>query len=280
MDNQYLVPQRLIVALNMAAKAHAAQRRKYDQSPYLNHLVEVMLLLVKFGHDDENLLISALLHDAIEDTNISYDELNQKFGNKVAETVLSLSDNKRLSLQERRLEQLKKAKSGSQNHQLIKLSDAISNASSIPLNWSIKRATESLEHLRKLADVCDDACPGLHQMLIEKIDFAMVAHDENIREISDKVDDYINQNRVFYCIINDDFYLSESAKNFPKNVVKMSGEFDFYIRSIRTKRLSFYVDSIAFDVLKSSANMLGIKSSEHSIEFSMLRVRLKNKSDH
>lgn len=275
MDNQYLVPQRLIVALNMAAKAHAEQRRKYDQSPYLNHLVEVMSLLIKFGHDDESLLISALLHDAIEDTNISYDELNQAFGNQVAETVLSLSDNKRLSLQERRLEQLKKAKSGSQNHRLIKLSDAISNASSIPLTWTLDRAKESLEHLRELADVCGNVCPNLYQMLMEKIDSAMVAHDENKREISDKVDDYINQNRVFYCILNDQFYLSESARNFPKNVLKMDGKFDFYMRSIRTKRLSFYLESVAFDALKASVTKRILDSFEHSVEFSLLRVKFQ-----
>lgn len=275
MDNQYLVPQRLIVALNMAAKAHAEQRRKYDQSPYLNHLAEVLSLLVKFGHDDEDLLISALLHDAIEDTNISYDELNQAFGNQVAETVLSLSDNKRLSLQERRLEQLNKAKSGSQNHRLVRLSDAISNASSIPLTWTLERAKESLEHLRKMADVCGNACPNLYQILMEKIDFAMVAHDENKREISDKVDDYINQNRVFYCILNDQFYLSESARNFPKNVLKMDGKFDFYMRSIRTKRLSFYLESVAFDSLKASVTKRILDSFEHSVEFSLLRVKFQ-----
>ncbi|MEG3767058.1 HD domain-containing protein [Alteromonas sp. 14N.309.X.WAT.G.H12] len=276
MDNQYLVPQRLIAALNMAAKAHAAQRRKFDQSPYFNHLIEVMSLLIKFGHDDEDLLISALLHDAIEDTNISYDELHQTFGNEVAETVLSLSDNKRFSLEERRLEQLAKAKNGSKNHRLIMLSDAINDASSIPASWTLESVKGSLEYLKKLGDVCGNVCPNLHQILMEKIDFALVAHDdENKCEISDKVNQFITQNRVFYCIINDEFYLSESARNFPKNVAKMDDGFDDYMRHIRTKRLSFYVDSIVFDSLKPSANMLGINSSEHPIELSMLRVKFR-----
>jgi guanosine-3',5'-bis(diphosphate) 3'-pyrophosphohydrolase len=191
MDNHNLTPCRLIEALELAAKAHVAQRRKSDQSPYLNHLIDVMSVLAKFGHVDENLLISALLHDAIEDTDVNYDQLYLMFGEEVAETVKGLSDDKLLSLQERRLEQLRKAINGTKNHKLIKISDAISNASSIPLNWSIKRAKESLNHLEKLAVACGDVCPEMHQMLLEKLDSAIVLLEKSKHEISDKIDDYI-----------------------------------------------------------------------------------------
>lgn len=275
MDNQQSIPKKLISALEISANANVDRCRKGEKPSYLSHLIEVTSMLVKFGHDDEDLLIAALLHDAIGDTNVTHDQLLQTFGKEVVETVKGLNENKRLSLQNRRLEQLAKAKSGSKNHRLIMLSDAINDASSIPASLTLESVKGSLEHLRKLGDVCGNVCPNLHQILMEKIDFALVAYGENKSEISDKVDDYINQNRVFYCILNDEFFLSESAKNFPKNVAKMDDRFDDYMRFIRTERLSFYVDLIAFDALKSSANMLGINSSEHLIEFSLLRVKFQ-----
>lgn len=266
MDNHLPAPYRLIIAMELAAKAHLEQRRKSDQSPYVNHLIEVMSLLVKLGHDDENLLISAVLHDAIEDTTVNYDQLFLMFGKEVADTVKGLSDDKTFSLQERRLGQLRKAKSGTKNHKLIKLSDAISNASSIPLNWSIKRVKESLNHLKKLADLCGDVCPDMHQMLLKKIDSAKTSLEENKREISDKLDEYIEHERVFYCILTDCFYLSESAKNHSKNVSLLGGKFDAYLRSIRSKRLSFCSESVILDSTVSKVNELGKSSLEQTIE--------------
>tara|TARA_R110001606_G_scaffold86624_2_gene196095 strand:+ start:3601 stop:4281 length:681 start_codon:yes stop_codon:yes gene_type:complete len=191
MDNQFSVAKRFLVALDLAAKAHAVLRRKSDHSPYLNHLIDVTSLLVKFGHDDEDLLITAVLHDAVEDTTVNYDQLILMFGEEVADSVKGLSDDRRLSLQERRLGQLRKAKNGTRNHKLIKLSDAISNASSMPLNWPLKQAKESLNHLKKLAGACGDVCPEMHQMLLEKLDSAIVLLEKSKHEISDKIDDYI-----------------------------------------------------------------------------------------
>ncbi|MFT6779541.1 MAG: hypothetical protein ACJAV1_003484 [Paraglaciecola sp.] len=270
MDNHIPKPYRLIMALELAAKAHVGQRRKSDQSPYLNHLIDVMSLLVKFGHDDENLLISAVLHDAIEDTTVNYDQLFLMFGEEVANTVKGLSDDKSLGLQERRLGQLRKAKSGTRNHKLIKLSDAFSNASSMPLNWTIKRAKESLNHLKKLADVCGEVCPEMHQMLLDKIDSALDSLDKIKREISDKIDDYIERKLVFYCVRNDHFYLSESAEDLPVNVAVMQGKFDTYMRSIRSEKLNFYAKPTVFENINSTVNELGFNNFNHPVEVPIL----------
>lgn len=270
MDNHHPTPYRLIVALELAAKAHVKQRRKSDQSPYLNHLIDVMSLLVKFGHDDENLLISAVLHDAIEDTTVNYDQLYLMFGEEVAVTVKGLTDDKRLSLQERRLEQLKKAKNGTRNHKLIKLSDAISNASSMPLNWPLKRAKESLNHLKNLAGACGDVCPEMYQMLLEKIDSAIDSLDKSKREISDKIDDYIERKLVYYCVRNDHFYLSESADDLPINVAVMQGKFDAYMRSIRFEKLNFYAKPTIFENINSTLSELGFNNFNHPVELPIL----------
>ncbi|AEP29385.1 HD domain-containing protein [Brumicola nitratireducens] len=270
MDKHYPAPYRLITALELAAKAHAEQRRKSDHSPYLNHLIDVMSLLVKFGHEDENLLISALLHDVIEDTFVNYEQLYLMFGEEVADTVKGLSDNKLLSIQKRKEEQLEKAKDGSVNHKLIKLSDAVSNASMIPLNWSVKQAEDSINHLKKIADICGDACPDMHQMLLETIDSSMVSLEKNKREIDDKIDGYIEQKLVFYSVRNDRFYLSESDENLPLNVSVMHGKFDGYMRSIRSDRLSFYAKPTVFENINSTVSELGIIDFNLPIETPIL----------
>jgi guanosine-3',5'-bis(diphosphate) 3'-pyrophosphohydrolase len=266
MDNHLPPPFRLIIAIELAAKAHVGQRCKSDQSPYVNHLIDVMSLLIKFGHDNENLLISAVLHDAIENTTVNYDQLFLMFGKEVADTVEGLSNDKSLSMQERRLGQLRKAKNGTKNHKLIKLSDAISNAQSIPLNWSLKRAKKSLRHLKKLSDICVDVCPYMHQMLLKKIDLAMATFEENKREISDKLDEYIEQKRVFYCILTDRFYLCERARDRLNIASLMEGKFDAYIRSIRCKKLSFCSESVSLDSINSKVSELGKRSIDQSIE--------------
>ena len=61
----------------------------------------------------------------------------------------------------------------------------------MPLNWPLKQAKESLNHLKKLAGACGDVCPEMHQMLLEKLDSAIVLLEKSKHEISDKIDDYI-----------------------------------------------------------------------------------------
>jgi|GEM_PF-1302383 len=273
MDNHFPAPYRLIIALELAAKAHVNQRRKSDNSPHLNHLIDVMSLLVKLGHDDENLLISAVLKDAIEDTDVSYDQLLLMFGEEVADTAKTLGDDKRLSMQERRLGQLRRAKSGTINHKLIELSDAIGNASSIPSNWSIKQAKESLNHLSNLAAICGDVCSEMHRLLVRKIDLAIGSLEKNKHAISEKVNDYIDQKRVFYCIVKDCFYLSESTNIHSGNAWLMSGKFDAYLRSIRSKKLSFCETALTFNEITATVSEQGnasIKEGDGAINLSRL----------
>jgi (p)ppGpp synthase/HD superfamily hydrolase len=86
--------RRLTKALLFAAEAHRNQRRKgAAQEPYLNHLIEVLDLVVQATDGtDMDIVIAALLHDVVEDTSTSYEDVAENFGERVAEIVRESSD--------------------------------------------------------------------------------------------------------------------------------------------------------------------------------------------
>jgi (p)ppGpp synthase/HD superfamily hydrolase len=120
-------PVLVIQAANVAAKWHAAQRRKgARQEPYVNHLLEVAEL-VAAGGGDQQAIIAALPHDAIEDQKISPDTIAEQFSEQVARIVLEVTDDKLLPWQERKAAQIATASGKSHSGKLI---DKISNVRS------------------------------------------------------------------------------------------------------------------------------------------------------
>ena len=98
------VPQthRILKAIAMAARAHQGQLRKDRITPYVSHVFRVCFTLRHiFGIEDEDVLIAAVLHDTVEDTTTDYDDVEEKFGSKIAEWVAQLSKDKRLPFAER-----------------------------------------------------------------------------------------------------------------------------------------------------------------------------------
>ncbi len=80
----------ILQAANFAAKAHARQKRKATSDPYINHLLRVAYSAAQAGFSTE-VIIAALLHDVIEDTPVTYEELSRKFPSRVVELVRLLS---------------------------------------------------------------------------------------------------------------------------------------------------------------------------------------------
>ncbi len=80
-------------AMEFAVKNHSGQTRKgskgepWKKIPYVNHCFEVMKTVAEFGVEDEAMLISALLHDILEDTDVTYEQLKEQFGEEVAVIV-------------------------------------------------------------------------------------------------------------------------------------------------------------------------------------------------
>jgi len=137
----------LLTALHFAADKHRMQRRKDpDASPYINHPIAVAQLLADSGVSDAVTLGAAILHDTIEDTETSYEELIEKFGPKVADTVMEVTDDKSLPKQERKRLQVEHASRMSRSAALVKLADKTCNlrdmAAFPPESWSLQRRQE------------------------------------------------------------------------------------------------------------------------------------------
>ena len=135
----------LLQALNFAALKHRDQRRKgAEASPYINHPIEVAELLARVGGvADVVTLQSAVLHDTIEDTQTTGEELEQHFGALVRRIVEEVTDDKYLPKAERKRLQIEHAPHLSSQAQLVKLADKISNVRSMmlapPLDWPHER---------------------------------------------------------------------------------------------------------------------------------------------
>lgn len=132
---------RLVNAINFSAIKHRNQRRKnQEKSPYINHPIEVTAFLTNAGITDVNILMAAVLHDTIEDTGTSYEEISLQFGSDVAETVMECSDDKSLDKVQRKKLQIEHAESISTAARLVKMSDKLSNMKDLmhnpPTHWS------------------------------------------------------------------------------------------------------------------------------------------------
>jgi len=141
----------LTKAISFAAKKHTDQKRKgADNHPYINHPLEVLNLLTNVGGvEDFDVLIAAVLHDTIEDTETTREEITGLFGAAVCGMVLELTDDKSLPKAERKRLQIEHAPHISLGARQIKLCDKISNIGDIlenpPDGWSEKRRREYVE---------------------------------------------------------------------------------------------------------------------------------------
>src|SRR5712671_45047 len=116
-------------AADFAARRHSGKARKgRGNEPYVNHLAEVANLLatVTDGTDAE-LVAAGWLHDTIEDTETTRDELVQKFSERVADLVAEVTDDMSLPKDQRQQKQIEDAPHKSPRAKLIKIADKISN---------------------------------------------------------------------------------------------------------------------------------------------------------
>ena len=134
-----------IKAVAFAAEKHRNQRRKdADASPYINHPIALANVLANEGGiQDISVLCAAILHDTIEDTETTADELQDLFGRKVTSIVLEVTDDKSLEKHVRKQRQIEHASHISHEAKLVKLADKICNLRDIfaspPADWSAER---------------------------------------------------------------------------------------------------------------------------------------------
>jgi len=160
-------------ALDFAARKHRDQRRKGAAAePYVNHLTEVAHLVAQATEgDDAVAVLGALLHDTIEDTETTGEELEREFGAEVAAVVAEVTDDKSLPKPERKRLQIEHARSKSSRARLIKIADKTSNlrgiAASPPTDWDVRRQREYLEWASKVVAECRGVSPVLEAQFDE-----------------------------------------------------------------------------------------------------------------
>lgn len=138
-------------AAYFAAKKHREQKRKgADGEPYINHPLEVVNLLVRIGGvTDPRILTAAVLHDTVEDTGVTKEEIADRFGGEISEIVMELTDDKSLPKQVRKEKQIEHAPHLSHAAKQIKICDKISNIRDVmenpPDGWSNQRRREYVD---------------------------------------------------------------------------------------------------------------------------------------
>lgn len=152
------VLSQVTAAIHFAAQKHRQQRRKgLEQTPYINHPIELMKILALDAEvQDPVVLMAALLHDTVEDTDASLEEIRQHFGADVAAVVEQLTDDKSLPREKRKQLQVEHAASMSDRAKLVKLADKISNIREIgqspPAGWSLERCLEYCDWGKRVVD--------------------------------------------------------------------------------------------------------------------------------
>jgi guanosine-3',5'-bis(diphosphate) 3'-pyrophosphohydrolase len=163
------VQQSLLNALLFAAKKHARQRRKdVEATPYINHPIAVAELLARVGGVAESdILKAAVLHDTIEDTQTTPEELERLFGTRVRLLVQELTDDKSLPKQERKRLQIEHAPKKSAGAKQIKIADKTCNIGDItpsqPADWPLQRKKEYLDWAERVVAGCRGCNPELER---------------------------------------------------------------------------------------------------------------------
>ncbi|KOC69905.1 Guanosine-3',5'-bis(diphosphate) 3'-pyrophosphohydrolase MESH1 [Habropoda laboriosa] len=150
----------IIKCVNFAAIKHKDQRRlDEEETPYINHPIGVANILIQEGQiHDPVTIVAALLHDTVEDTATTFEEIENEFGTEVCNIVREVTDDKSLAKQERKKLQIKNAPKKSYKAKLVTLADKLYNLRdlqrAIPVGWSQDRVKEYFKWSKAVIDGC------------------------------------------------------------------------------------------------------------------------------
>ncbi|MCZ8130752.1 MAG: HD domain-containing protein [Steroidobacteraceae bacterium] len=157
----------ILAAAHFAAEQHRDQRRKdLDATPYINHpLALANLLWNEGGVRDSEVIAAALLHDTIEDTKTTREDLVRQFGERVAGLVEEVTDDKRLPKAERKRLQVEHAPHLSPGAALVKIADKTCNLRDVaacpPADWPLDRRQQYFDWAKQVVDALGPVEPGL-----------------------------------------------------------------------------------------------------------------------
>ena len=162
----------ILRAVAFAAHKHRDQRRKdKDASPYINHPIALAKVLWQEGGvRDAQVIAAALLHDTLEDTETTWQELRGDFGEEIADVVLEVTDTKWIRKEVRKRLQVARAARSSDKAKLVKLADKICNVRDIaahpPAGWALERKRQYFDWAKEVVD----QIRGTHAELEQRFD--------------------------------------------------------------------------------------------------------------
>ena len=157
---------RVRAAFECADRAHSGQKRR-DGSPYVSHCIAAAIITAEMGLDEDS-IIAALLHDTIEDTSLTHEDIARSFGTSVADIVEGVTKLTRVqysTMEEQQMENLRKmfmAMSKDIRVILIKIADRLHNTRTLQYQTPAKQISKSMETMEVYA-------PLAHRLGMQKI---------------------------------------------------------------------------------------------------------------
>ena len=149
-------------AIAFATASHIDQNRKNSGLPYITHPLEVMVLLIRQGVRDEETLAAAVLHDVVEDCEVSTATIVQEFGATVAGIVAALTKAPGLPDEERKRGALDQLRRGPKGAKSVKMADRLSNIIDLEtINWSAEKKSAYLREADEIAEIGALELPSL-----------------------------------------------------------------------------------------------------------------------
>lgn len=171
----------ILRAAEFAAARHSTQRRKgKSERPYIGHCIEVASLIAEVGKvDDASVIAAALLHDTVEDTGTTREEIRREFGSVIDDLVAEVTDDKGVEKQERKDLQVKHAPHLSPGAKVIKLADKISNVQEIgvdpPVTWDVERRRKYFAWARDVVEAIGRINPELEARFASTVEKSVVS---------------------------------------------------------------------------------------------------------
>jgi (p)ppGpp synthase/HD superfamily hydrolase len=168
-------PEIYITAYRFAAQAHHGQWVPGTNLPYLMHFsfvcMEIMTALtIEPGHDGDLAIQCALLHDVIEDTNTTYEQVQATFGKRLADGVLALSKDKAVEKSQQMADCLRRIRLQPPEVGMVKLADRITNLQPPPAHWTPEKIKRYRAEALEIYSALKDTSPVLATRLALKIE--------------------------------------------------------------------------------------------------------------
>ena len=253
--NKFLNPETLSKAYDFALKAHEKQKRD-EGSPYIIHPIAVANILTELKLDSAT-IATGLLHDTIEDTHATYQNIREQFGKEVAdlvEGVTKISEFENQAISNSRAENFRKlilATSKDIRVLLVKLADRLHNMRTIKFKIGeekqIKKAKETMEIYAPLADRM-----GMNRIRDELEDLSFeVLNPEARKLIKNRLDKIKDNNLTNFKNVSDELQNVLKKNNIDAKIYSREKTPFSIWRKIQSKRTSLeqITDIIGFRII-------------------------------